>query len=287
MSIVMGEVEKKPTRKKRSRTGRAEAPKNTEEVQAQRPSKNMVSIDLPSGFAPYTFKEFWVRPMDVDEVTNLQPVIASADVDVLGIANVLQDATSVRLDKLTHGDFWFVCAWLRLNSFPNAPFQIPWTCLKCNHKNKENLRLDELEMVDLDEDYKEPANLTLPSGIEIPLRLHRVEDEQIVLGYVKALAGRRAIKKEELIIPSRAISIMNGQTLTANIELIKTLDPEDVTILGHFQTQFAHGLPRSIKVACKEEECEFTDQLLLNFRISDIIPKNGYRPYIRDHIRFG
>jgi len=247
-------------------------------------------LDLPSGFSPYDFKELYVRPLTVLEVKKLQPII-NGKATGISLANAISGAASMRLDQLTFGDFWFVSAWLRLNTFPNAPFGMKWTCPKCGRANVTNLDLASLDIVELAEEYKEPATVTLPNGEKVPLRLNRVEHQDLVEDFAKALHKTDSPTEEEMFIPSLAITVANGQSLFSNVELLSSdkYTPEDLNIIASFQDTFSHGLPRYTSATCGGEGgCDSNvNRLRLDFRIHDIVPVNGYRGYLRDNIQFG
>lgn len=248
-------------------------------------------LELPSGFRPYGFKELYIRAMTVDEVKRMQPILKGSATG-LRLADALAGCTNVRLDSLTYGDFWFVLAWLRINTFENAPFSMKWSCPECHSTNSTKLVLSELQIVELPQEYKEPATITLPNGEELPLRLQRVSDQDKVEAYAKVILNTDSPTPEELYIPSLAITIANGMDLHSNVEMLSEkgkYSAEDLTILSEFQDVYAHGLPRHISAKCGGAGgCDFSvNRLRLEFRIHDTIPANEYRRYIGNNIRFG
>lgn len=249
------------------------------------------SLQLPSGFKPYSFNELLVRPLKIKEVKAIQPILNNS-VSGITLATALQDVASVRLDQLTYGDFWYVLAWLRINTFENAPFMIKWPCPKCNQANKKALVLSELDIVELPEEYKEPARITLPNSEVLSLRLQRVEDQTIVENYVKTVFNKDSATEEDLYVPSIAITIANGKSLHDNIQMISESEKytaEDLQILADFQNVFGHGMPRYISDKCGGTDgCGFSvERIRLYFRVYDTIPSNQYRGYIRNNIQFG
>lgn len=254
-------------------------------------SEYSTSLDLPSNFKPYSFDELLIRPLSIKEVKAMQPIL-KGKVSGANLANALQGVCSIRLDQLTYGDFWFVLAWLRINTFENAPFTIKWTCPKCHQSNLTKFQLDNLTIIELPTDYKEPASITLPNGETLPMRLQRVEDQDTVEHYIKTMSGIDVVTNADLYIPSIAVSIANGKSLHEKIEMISNTDvysAEDLSILVEFQNVFAHGLPRYLEDTCGGDDgCGFsTNHLRLDFRVHDTIPSNEYRGYIRNNIHFG
>lgn len=284
------EIKKRRRTKTTSKTSISDADA-VQEVKKSNNSDYIASLELPSGFKPYKFKELLIRPLNIDEVKKLQPMLRGI-VNSISLADVLEKVSSVRLDKLTYGDFWFVMAWLRINTFKNAPYLIQWDCPSCGKSNERALDLSELDVVELPENYKEPAYLTLSNGEEVPLRLHRVEDEVKIKEYVQNMKNTKTVSEEDSFIPELAISIDNGKTLFNNVEFLEGADitPDDLVMIEDFQKTFAHGLPKYITGNCAEEVggCGYkSNRLHLRFRIHETIPSSEYGRFIRNNVRFG
>lgn len=244
-------------------------------------------IDLPSKFIPYAEKELWVRPFNIGEVKKLQPILRGAS--KLGILDLLKGVISIDPKDLLQGDFWFILAWLRINTFRNAPIGLDWVCPSCGNHNTLNYDPLTAEIIELDSNYKEPAKLSLPSGQVIPVRLSRMGDEIKARDYVKTVLNKTDLEltAEDLFIPELAMTICDGQSFDKRIKLLESLEPEDLMIVKDFEQVYTCGLKLLTTDKCSEEVCGFVnDKIRLVFRVEDLIPEGGYRDYIRNAVRF-
>ena len=82
--------------------------------------------DLPTGFRLYSFKELMLRPFSLNE---LYIIAAGHQVDsIRHVIRAAQIVTSCDVNQLTDGDFAYVLAWLRMNSYPASPINAVWNC---------------------------------------------------------------------------------------------------------------------------------------------------------------
>lgn len=88
--------------------------------------------DLPTGFSPYEFKEMYVREFTLAELKLLYVGMHSRVKPISHIIRAVQQCCSVPVTSLTDGDFEFLLAWLRMHSYPKAPLQVNWKCMKDN-----------------------------------------------------------------------------------------------------------------------------------------------------------
>lgn len=267
-------------------------PKPVEAVSTEVKTDEFIdSVTLPSKFKPYSnCTGLKIRPFSTEEVEKLIPIIEGSS--GLKIVDVIRPTMSP-LDPadLTLGDFWFVLAWLRINTFKSAPVMVPWQCPKCNASNNAVYDITKLKIHELPDKYKEPATLTLPSGKKIPLRLYRGKDEDVVDDYLKVMTGKDQSTPEEKVIPMLAITITNGKSLDANINMLrdkKQFSAEDLAVIRAFQSNFQHGLPSKFSDTCANKECGFVnDQIHFRFQVDFLIPSDQYSGYIGNAVQFG
>lgn len=91
--------------------------------------------DLPTGFGPYEglgVSKIYVRPFCVKELSLLHMGSNFGSTGIGHIIRAVDMAISCEADILTDGDFEYLMAWLRLNSYPKAPSLVRWTCRKLN-----------------------------------------------------------------------------------------------------------------------------------------------------------
>lgn len=245
-----------------------------------------IPIDLPSKFLPYREKELFVRPLKTAEVKRLTPIIRSGKLG--GLLDVLAPVVRpVRITDLTLGDFWYVAAWLRLNTFKNSPLHREWTCQEpsCRAKNTHEIDLSEHPIAELPAEYREPALLKLPSGMQLPVRYPRIGDSRIAESFVKTVEGKDLVGEEDTALAELALTIMNGKDLPDNIKLLEGLEPEDVLYLEEFQRDFSHGLESIVKVQCGG--CGSFQEIRIWFHVTDLVPAAGARGRTRDSVCFG
>ena len=250
----------------------------------------MHTIDLPSKFKPYDFKELRARPLTVAEVKVMRSAILGESKQSL--AEVLSTAFSEDLSKLTHGDFWVAAAWLRINSFVNTPLTVSWNCSECTFRNETEVKLNELDMVELPDYFKEPAKLTLPvCGDEVSVKLYRVGNESISRNYLKNMSADGTYTEADLWIADLATTLADMKLHDA-FEYIKNLkDPGDALFLNQFQSEFSHGLPNKIKGTCKGklggQACgNVVDDIRFEFRTYDLLPNRVSKEHFRNAVRF-
>ena len=245
-------------------------------------------LDLPSRFLPYEFSELHVRRLTVGEVKRIREMVESGSSGYT-LADTLTPAMSVHPGELTMGDFWYVLAWLRLNTFTNTPMTLQWVCSSCGSKQESNINLPELEIQELRRDYIEPATVRCPNGEEVNVRLYRVKDEQSVKHYLKTMLGREEWKLAEEWIPDLAVTIENGWTLHKKVEWLSNKsvwDPDSLRYLEKFESYCSHGLPNFVKGICKE--CEYVNERIrFSFRFENVLPYNTDPRNYGDAVSFG
>ena len=251
-------------------------------------SKYTVSLELPSKFLPYNFNELWIRPYKIGEVKKIRATLSN-EAKSHEITEIISDCMSINPKELTLGDFWYVLAWLRLNSFENTPLTVTWNCSSCSVEQDKIINLSELKIVELPDEYKEPATVTLPNGKKIPLGMYREGYEHDVKNYCKNLLGKADYPQTEEIVPDMAITILNDNTLSQNVKWLndpEEFTPDDLRYIEAFQNEFSHGLPKIITAECKE--CEYVNKhIRLAFLIYNIIPINRSPADFRNAVEFG
>lgn len=88
--------------------------------------------DLPTGFASYDFKLMFAREFTLAELKLLYVGMHSRVKPIEHIIRAVQLCCSIPVHSLTDGDFEFLLAWLRMHSYPKAPLQVNWKCMKEN-----------------------------------------------------------------------------------------------------------------------------------------------------------
>ena len=246
-------------------------------------------VKLPSNCQCYPFDKLMARPLKTAEVKNLRALILGDS--TMSLASALAPAFSSNPGQLTHGDFWVAAAWLRANTFQSSPLTVQWECNACNHENKTVVDLENIEVLNLDSEYREPGIMTLPvSGDEIKLRLFRVDDETRVTSYLEGMSPDGKVNPSDRWICELAATIYDKQIHPA-YEYCKRLDPNDLLFIEQFQSEFAHGFPRTIKGECENDvggkRCGFVaSHIRFSFRPLDTLPDRVDSTNFRSAIRF-
>lgn len=83
--------------------------------------------DLPTGFMAYAdLSRIDLRQLYVKDLTLIDWGARTSSIQ--HIIEAIKSCCLQNIDQLTDGDFQFLCAWLRMHSYPTAPSQVSWTC---------------------------------------------------------------------------------------------------------------------------------------------------------------
>jgi hypothetical protein len=94
--------------------------------------------ELPSGFTRYSFDAVYLREFTLTELKLLYVGMHSNNRPINHIIRAIQMCCSIDVLELTDGDFEFVMAWLRKNSYPKAPLLVNWKCMQHNIVYKDD-----------------------------------------------------------------------------------------------------------------------------------------------------
>ena len=248
-------------------------------------------IQLPSHCQPYEFNELRARPLETSEVKKVRISIDSQN--YMGLYDTIGQCLSVHPKVLTLGDFWYVAAWLRINTYPSIPHRVDWECSKCGSTNSKSLDLHGLQSHELSEEYREPAYINVPSGKKIQVRLYRLEDELEVRDFIQEHYKGKSSAATRWMLDVLQSIVMKG-TLQDKLDYAKdNLSPDDIAYIEHFQSLLTHGLPDEIEMTCNEyredygEVCGSVEQIPLRFRLLDLLPSIQHSRHIRDAVVFG
>lgn len=259
-------------------------------------------IRLPSRGLPYRSAgfegdEIEIRPLTLAEVIAVKRI--QAGTEWWKLAPALAGVTRpLQAENMTLGDFIYVLAWLRLNTYRSAPFDLEWTCPVCGHANTFRIDLSKIELIELPLEFQEPFHLTLSTGREIALRLPRIGDSEVVRRYLRGMLRSDTWDEAAEWLPGLAICVANGSPLGANVDLLGTMTPDDIARIEAAIESMEHGFPALLESACsgtlhfeedgKEGPCEFVHKRIrFDFRLCDLAPFSEYRGLVRNGVRFG
>jgi hypothetical protein len=226
-----------------------------------------VSIDLPSKFAFYSFKDLYVKPFKgihlaklsrAHEERSILPVLEAVSSVLSTSANVSSEGLAF---KLTLPDFYFVMYWLRINSFTKSIYTHTTQCNDEKHLlavskgtlSKESLRISE----QIHKTRLEVTNLTEMPNPE----LFQLENPDIyltpctMLETVELSENDNARDPEFLYLAELAcyVKVINKDlTLVERIEIIKDMSPDDLNLVKDYGKAISeYGVNEKINVKCK------------------------------------
>lgn len=115
---------------------------------------------LPSNYLYYDFKALRIRPFVWQDQIDLAVCRGSGNLRFM--LEVIGRCIDQPLQKLTLGDFAYICYWLRLNSYTKSPVVVTWKCASCAHENTTKLHHKTTEIVEI------PDYIDLGEDFDIP-----------------------------------------------------------------------------------------------------------------------
>ena len=232
---------------------------------------DFVSVELPSKFRFYEFKEVSLRGIRVKHQAKFARSAneESTRLSVEAVSSLMGDNVSAM--DLTIPDFFWVLYWLRLNNFSKTPMSHRAVCSNPQHvrdvaegkKDKETLvtvdiihrtRMEELDLdvVKLEELLRSPDLQELQDkGYQLtaPTMRDSIELEE-------NYSEEPNYKEIEFIAEAAAcITPIEGglQTLEQRMKVIEELMPDTMKVIGAFrELTEEYGVQESVSTKCKE-----------------------------------
>lgn len=231
--------------------------------------------DLPTGFGPYRqhgFSKLYARPFVVRELSLLYA--GSQSVSGTGLSHIVRAvdmAISCDASVLTDGDFEYVMAWLRLNSYPKAPSLVTWTCKKVNIVNIKDrafqpdpslflLDDDRLRVRGMKHEVCDTENNEIVHNSDTII--HTLDDGDIVVAYDDLDFPRVAtlVELSELVEEhpelryeaSIARWIKDGDTLKDKMRILNDAPNLDqFTRIQECTQRYKHGISETMGLRCR------------------------------------
>ena len=165
--------------------------------------------------------------------------------------------------KLTVGDRLYFMVWECINSYMDT-IRVKTICGNCFQEVEISVNLADLNIIKLPDDYKEPYEISLPSGKQIRLRLLTVGDEIEIDRYRK--------KHGESHNYRYARSIVSDDDIVEKLKQMGKISVKDMATIRAFHEKFYHGPDFYYKYTCPKSTCEEVDEVEVPFRLELLFP---------------
>lgn len=229
------------------------------------------SVELPSRFWAYDFKDLYVTPFVAYHLAKLSRAHEEGSLlpMVEAVSSVLQSSTvhpgpGISLaHELTVPDFYFVLYWLKLHSFTKGSYLHTTMCMNPEHhkwvtdglKPRESLKLQELvtkSQLQVTALTQIPDMTQFNLGDESPLTLYPATMRDTL----EFLEHPLVTDKEFQYLARRASFVRHKDgymPFADRVEAIKTLTPDQIAIVEQFEKICdSYGVMEKINVRCKE-----------------------------------
>jgi len=211
-----------------------------DEILTDLPSQAAVEVNLPSENKVYTLEDpsspVTLRPMTFEDEKNILGTNKNQDpVNII----LQQCTTNINISQLLTIDKLYLLMKLREISYGDD-YNVLLLCTHCRAENPTVIKLSQLKIIPVPEDFTDPVTITLPSiNKEAKVSLPRVKDEKLF-----------ADPKEAYSQLWRFVVEIDGhRDKTVVGEVLKKLPIKDTrVILNAMKTNF--GIETRIKFAC-------------------------------------
>lgn len=163
--------------------------------------------------------------------------------------------------KLTLGDRLYLIVWECINSYMDV-IKVKTVCGNCLQEVEVLVDLKNLGVIKLPDDYKEPYEVTLPSGKQIKLRLLTVADEIEIEKYQQ--------KHGKSYLYRYARSIVSDDNIVEKLKALEESLTRDTAKIRTFHEKFYHGPDFTYTYKCPH--CGEEDDVEVPFRLDFIFP---------------
>lgn len=219
---------------------------------------------------------------DVKRIYDISQGIKSDSLEKLISSKVLD----FDVFELCQSDYWYVLYWLRINCFTSHPLEIEWTCnhAGCGVKNLSKVGKENLNQVEINPDYIEPASLELPDSGTIQVRLPRVKDDREIDAVVDLLHGKLRSEGDEWLCKLAAMWVDNRNLMDRYKDVRSKFTPDDIFVLDSFQKEYSFGITEYLDVKCIG--CQEVSRRYFRLSITSFIPSMEDSRSVRTRVKF-
>lgn len=230
--------------------------------------------DLPTGFGPYRgqgVSKMYIRPFCVRELSLLTMGSSMGEQGVGHILRAVDMAISCDATILTDGDFEYIMAWLRLNSYPKAPSLVRWRCKRTNVIESDGrafytkpdaflLSQRELKMRGLEYEVCNASNNEIVHNVKTVI--NTFDDDDLVMEYddldfprMNTMVEMRTMLDEQPELEHHARMarwVRAGLTLRDKMAILE--NQEDFDMYSRIQEcikRYAHGIMEKMRLRCR------------------------------------
>ena len=212
------------------------------------------SLDLPSRYMNYDFKEMHARTLKPREISTLFYSAQNEDMTVL--IDVLRHTVDDNFDKLSVPDFYYVMYWQRLNSYKNNSIEFPWKS-KYGSDEKYVLTWDNIKI-----DYLKVAPEVLQTYTDIGIR------EPTVADLMSIERNRNTIPDNDKWLYSRAQYITEGTTIDEKLNFLDDMGVEFLEKIREFTDLLDYGVKQETKVYATNSKEKKPDEETVNLALN-------------------
>jgi hypothetical protein len=226
-------------------------------------NENYLPINLPSNCITYE----GIKPEDITiRAYQGKDAIFLAEINPINLAQkfllVLNNVVrGIDPKRLTLGDRLYIMIWECINSYTDI-VRVSTVCTNCLQEIEINVDLKNLNRIELPDTYKQPYEVSLPSGKKINLRLLTLEDEIEIEKWGK--------KNEDSLLFRYARSIVDEDDVLKRMETLRSMGTKDIVTIEAFHDKFFHGPDMSADFVCPK--CKEADKVSVPFRLDFFFP---------------
>jgi len=167
---------------------------------------------------------------------------------------------------LTIYDRDFLLLWIWANNYSTIK-TVEYKCPHCETKNTYHIDLTQVDIKDIDEDFKFPFPFTTSSGEKISLKLITTRDEEIA----RTFAAKDKNLDEAYIMLCQSVNFDTVIPLSEKMKRIEnTFTGKDMAFVRGFHAHFKYGLNETVERNCSG--CGEVNRFTIPFQADFFLP---------------
>jgi hypothetical protein len=220
--------------------------------------------DLPTGAATYDFDRLYMRQFILEDLQLLHHGMTTKTRPHQHIIRAVQLTCSQDISRLTDGDFLYIMAWLRKQSFPDFPIQAQYICHNPVYVNvKNNIGQFPDAKTAAKEGYRlQPCGASNKILVrQNKVKIYTLEDDDLVIKHpdidfarVETLTDYHEYieaNPRDKYVADLARWVKKGKTFKAKLTYL--MAQKDFTLFDEIErtkTKYFHGVTENIQLVC-------------------------------------